>query len=57
MLTLRTLSINADILKKKMVSNHLLFSLILHAIFKANSQSTPLILCNLNPESTNSKQE
>ena len=56
MLTLRILSINADILKK-MVSNHLLLSLILHAIFKANSQSTPLILCNLNPESTNSKQE
>ena len=41
----------------KMVSNHLLLGLILHAIFKANSQSTPLILCNLNPESTNSKQE
>ena len=40
-----------------MVSNHLLLSLTLHAIFKANSQSTPLILCNLNPESTNSKQE
>ena len=58
MLTLGILRINADI--KKSGSNHLFFflkSTEVDFVCKANSQSTPLILCSLNPESTHSKQE